>query len=73
VVSDVPAAQRDLVEGVGWVFQAGSRDGLLAALSAALATPDEELAVRGSATAEALKRYSEPSLQSLFMASLQAA
>jgi glycosyltransferase involved in cell wall biosynthesis len=65
IVSDVPAAQRDLVGSAGWVFRAGRADDLRDALAAALQCSDEEMAIRGAETQRRVLHARTPTVPEL--------
>jgi len=65
IVSDVPHAQVGLAGGCGWVFPAGSRVQLRAALAQALASDDDERRTRRQATLDALTRRPDPGISDL--------
>jgi glycosyltransferase involved in cell wall biosynthesis len=65
IVSDVPTAQRELVDGAGWVFEAGDSPALAGALRDALKTPADTLAELRSAVVERIASYGERSIKAL--------
>jgi glycosyltransferase involved in cell wall biosynthesis len=73
IVSDVPAAHTQLVDGAGWVFQAGDTGALKTALLAALETTSPERARLREVVRRRLGEYREPSLMSLVNLALEQA
>lgn len=65
IVSDVPAAQRGLVDGVGWVFPAGDADSLTSALREAVSLPSEELARASQAVVRRVHEARDPTVPEL--------